>query len=354
MSKTSKLIRTIVEVALFAAIGFALDTLQGGFSKSLFPNGGSIGFAMIAVIIIGFRRGFFPALATGLIIGIFDFLTGPYILSPIQAILDYVTPYAFVSVSALFRPIFLKQEERKNKIIIIILATFVGGMGKFLSHFFAGFYFLSDNSSFAWGLENINPYLYCFIYNIAFIGPSIILTILLLIGIEIRTPFILEATKPNKEVIDKHTNYVSYVSSIIIFTSGLALFISYLVLYIKSIDIYYDGDASGFEANGDYIAIILFSLLTFGLGIYGLISSIKKAKKEYNIFGGFSLICTCSTLYAIGITIKGAFKALAKGKEYPFSSYQMYIIWISVSFFLAALSFILMIYYRKKKLASNN
>ena len=66
MNKSSVMIRTIVEVALFAALGFVFDELQGAVAKAIFPTGGSIGFAIIAVVIISFRRGPIAGFATGL------------------------------------------------------------------------------------------------------------------------------------------------------------------------------------------------------------------------------------------------------------------------------------------------
>ena len=101
MSTTSKYVRTICEIGIFAALGFVLDELQGIISKGLFINGGSIGFAMIAVLIIGYRRGWLPALLTGLIMGLFDIATSAYILHPAQLFLDYILPYALVAVGCL-------------------------------------------------------------------------------------------------------------------------------------------------------------------------------------------------------------------------------------------------------------
>jgi thiamine transporter ThiT len=55
MKKKTKII-TMAEIAIFASIGFILDLLAGLYS-GFFVNGGSISFAMIAVIIVGYRRG---------------------------------------------------------------------------------------------------------------------------------------------------------------------------------------------------------------------------------------------------------------------------------------------------------
>lgn len=170
MSKSSEATRTIVEIGIFAALGFVLDELQGIISKGLFVNGGSIGFALIAVIIISFRRGPLAGLVTGLIMGLLDVSTGPYALNFWQVLLDYVLPYAFVSTAGLFKYWYDHEEKDNKKILILMLATVVGGLSKLLSHYLAGILFWADPSGFAWNLTNINPYLYCFILTSHLLG----------------------------------------------------------------------------------------------------------------------------------------------------------------------------------------
>ena len=101
MKNASKTVITLCEIGIFAALGFVFDELQGILFKGVFPNGGSIGFAMIAVLIIAYRRGFLPALLTGLIMGIFDIATSAYIINPVQLFLDYIFPYALVGFAGL-------------------------------------------------------------------------------------------------------------------------------------------------------------------------------------------------------------------------------------------------------------
>ena len=196
MEKTrTNSIRTISEVGIFAAIGYVLDELQGVLSKGLFINGGSIGFAMIAVLIIAYRRGWLPAILTGLIMGLLDIATSAYILHPAQLLLDYILPYAVVGFVGFLKPMFDRSEQRKEKILWLISGAVIGGMLKFTSHYLAGVIFWADPNNFAWGLNGMNPYLYCFIYNIAFIGPSIILTAALLVAIMMRAPRVLTANE---------------------------------------------------------------------------------------------------------------------------------------------------------------
>ncbi len=192
MKKNTDTIRTITEIGLFAALGFVFDELQGIISKGLFINGGSIGFAMIAVLIISFRRGPLAGFLTGLIMGLLDVATGPYVLNFWQVILDYVISYSLVAVAGLFRPMYQKGENDNRKILILLFATIVGGLAKFLAHYLAGVIFWADPANFAWNLKYMNPYLYCFLYNIAFIGPSIILCFVLLFAIQKKAKQILE------------------------------------------------------------------------------------------------------------------------------------------------------------------
>ena len=98
MKNTSNKIKTISEIGMFAALGFVFDALQGIFTKGIFVNGGSIGFAMIAVLIVGLRRGFLPALLTGLIMGLLDVADGAYVLNFWQLCLDYIFPYMFQNI----------------------------------------------------------------------------------------------------------------------------------------------------------------------------------------------------------------------------------------------------------------
>ena len=157
MFQKSNYVRTICEIGIFAAVGFVLDELQGIISKGIFINGGSIGFAMLAVIVVGYRRGWLPAILTGLIMGGLDIATSAYILHPAQLLLDYILPYAVVGIGCLFKYFFDRTTEKKFKITWLLVGVLVGGLFKFLSHYLAGIIFWADPNNFAWGLTTMSP-----------------------------------------------------------------------------------------------------------------------------------------------------------------------------------------------------
>ena len=310
MNTRSNYVRTICEIGIFAAIGFVLDELQGIISKGLFINGGSIGFAMLAVIVIGYRRGWLPAILTGLIMGGLDIATSAYILHPAQLLLDYILPYALVGIGCLFKYLFDGTDKKPFKILWLLIGITVGGLCKFLSHYLAGVIFWANPENFAWGLTSMSPYLYCFIYNIAFIGPSIVLTGALAVAMFSAAPKIFVVEQQKKE---RDTNKVltyGYVSTSILATGGLFCFIWFLIKYIKSFEHYAEQDeagitiATGYDFDPD--SMIIFVLGAF-LVVLAIFSYIKLYKRRYSPLFATNValtIVSISLIYAIARLIR--------------------------------------------------
>ena len=342
MSKTNNTIRTICEIGLFAAVGFVLDELQGILGKGIFINGGSIGFAFIAVIIIGLRRGWLPAILTGLIIGTLDFMTGAYIVHPVQPILDYIIPYAMVGLSIFLKPLYENAKNNKGKIIALIVITIVGGTAKLLSHYLAGVIFWADQSGFAWNLTYMNPYLYAFIYNFAFIGPSIVLTSAILVFVQARFPSLLKAQVIKLEGEQRAANQGQLIMCGGLILIGLAFFIFYLIDYIKSFQQYDYGDSFEFESNGDSMVISLIGLF---IVILGLISGYKAYKGKLESFKTMQLLTVIFLIASIYGTAR-LIRMNIKGKPQDF--YQM---WLAISLGLSILTLMFSEVTRKNKKA---
>ena len=312
MKNTTKIVNTLCEIGIFAALGFVIDELQGILFKGVFPNGGSIGFAMIAVLIVGYRRGLWPALLTGLIIGLFDIATSAYIIHPVQLILDYILPYTLVGVAGLFKIFFDKYEDRKSRILWLIAGAVVGGLLKFTSHYLAGVFFWADPNAFAWGLGNMNAFLYCFIYNIAFIGPSIVLTGALLVALFLRAP---QVFVPKYAVADERLKNVINPFKIILTVGtivfGLFVFVFYLIKYIRSYSSYVDGSAFGYDFDPDSMVIFILGLFLAIMGAFNLYQYFKD-KFSYVVYsGGLSAILLTSLIYDIARLIR----MYVKGKD---------------------------------------
>ena len=170
MKRKTKII-TMAEVAIFAAIGFVLDLLAALYS-SFFPFGGSISFALVAVVIISFRRGAIPAVFCGLLIGLLDLTDGFYTIadtwynSIFQIGMDYIFTYMLVGSVGLFKPLFKKL----NKVLVITLSTVVAGLLKYFMHFLSGVLY--------WPKYENQPFLERVIYSLAYNGGYMIPTII--------------------------------------------------------------------------------------------------------------------------------------------------------------------------------
>lgn len=319
MNKNTSIIKTIVDIGIFSALGFVFDELQGIFSKGIFVNGGSIGFAMIVLIIIGARRGIIPALITGLIMGLLDVATGPYVLSFAQVLLDYVFPYFFAALACLLVPIYKKAKTDKDKILILLLITLLAGIFKFFSHYLAGIFFWADPSGFAWDLTNINPYLYCFIYNIAFIGPSIILCQLLILVLYKRIPTLFtNKQEVSTQKLDKKLPEVMFFSSLL--SVGVFLVIFFSIKYANSFYSEYDGWGTDVSFDSNYMMCLITGIWITLISLNGIFVKLKLNRDSYRLTTyQIILHCIINVIFAITMVIK----ASKKDKDVEFNRIQL-------------------------------
>lgn len=159
----------MVEIAIFAAIGYVLDQLK----FSIWAQGGSVSLVMPPIILIAIRWGLSAGLMTGLIVGLLNMTINPYIVHWAQALLDYVFAFTFVGFAAIVRKQVLDgvSENRKNKIaLFVIIGTIIGGLLRFICHTLAGAIFFKEYAG------DQNAWIYSIGYNGSYMVPAIILT----------------------------------------------------------------------------------------------------------------------------------------------------------------------------------
>ena len=322
MRNTTNTVRIMSEIGMIAALGFVFDELQGMLFK--FPSGGSIGFAMIAVLIMAYRRGLFPALATGLIMGALDLATSAYIIHPAQLFLDYLFPYMLVGFAGLLKPLYDKSKNTASKVLWLISGAVIGGLLKFLSHYLAGVIFWSDGER-AWGLDTMNPYLYSFVYNIAYIGPSILLTGGLLVAIQLTAPRIFLQKEYGAESTNAANN-IQKALSIITIAGGAFMFIFFLIKYIQSFgdytEQYNSWKAYGYDFDPDSMLLFVTGLIIVGLGVNSLIKCFKNIFTYTIYLGALSIIAFIPFTYDVARLIR----VYKKGYD-P----AMYWIWFAIN-----------------------
>lgn len=217
MKKNNKL-QAIIEVAIFAAIAVALDMIQGGLFKGVFVSGGSIGFAMIPIFVVAYRRGLGYGILCGFIVSILQMLSGIYVVQAadmpndflkavgpfLQVMLDYVLAYTLVGVSGAFSKMYQTGTDVKKRVFAIVIGCVCGGLLKYFVHVAAGIIFwLGDGSSSFLGSAN-NTHLYSWVYNGAYCIPNIVLCTIIMVILGIKYPLCLNPSDKleDKEILD--------------------------------------------------------------------------------------------------------------------------------------------------------
>lgn len=197
--------RVVAEIALLAAFAYIIDLLQGAISNFLpfWPNGGSVGIAMIPIIVLAYRRGTLSGILGGLLVGLLDLMDGPS-LSPMadtfikqvgSLSFDYLLAWSLVGLAGLVKPL-VNKYNGKIKYIYISLGALIAGLFRFLSLFLSGVlmwpnYDLEDPMAI-----NKTKVIFSLTYNSSYMIPTIILTIIVLLIIVIKMPKIID----NQEV----------------------------------------------------------------------------------------------------------------------------------------------------------
>jgi thiamine transporter len=112
------------------------------------PQGGSVtAVSMVPLLWLALRRGAGTGILGGVIFGLVDLFPQPFIVHPVQFLLDYPLAFGALGLAGLTRghPIF---------------GTLVGITGRFVCHFLSGIVFFASYTP-----EGMNPILYSTIYN---------------------------------------------------------------------------------------------------------------------------------------------------------------------------------------------
>lgn len=188
--------RTIIitEVALAIALSSVLNFLQIRLPVNLF--GGSISLAMLPIAMVALRRGAPAGMVAGAAFGFIDLLIEPYILMPIQVLLDYPVPYLLFGFGAgLFSTWYLRISQKASSAgagrrltlgsLVIVLALALGGLLRLSSHTISGVFFFAEYAADFFATNptlllagpvdaGLNVWIYSVSYNLIYLLPSLV------------------------------------------------------------------------------------------------------------------------------------------------------------------------------------
>lgn len=159
----------------FAGICLALSFALSFIKVTPVEFGGSITLAsFVPLLIYAYKFGPVKGTLAGIMLGLFNFISGPYILTPLTFLLDYILAFASIGLMG-FAPKFGKL-SLTAKVTIGTVLVFVA---RFIFHLVSGFIYFAENSIWV-DLPTPNMFVYSFIYQCVYLPADCVICIIVL------------------------------------------------------------------------------------------------------------------------------------------------------------------------------
>ncbi|MCH5256811.1 MAG: energy-coupled thiamine transporter ThiT [Lachnospiraceae bacterium] len=170
-SKNSSISKPSVKLTIkqlaFCAMALALGTVLSNLKIFDMPMGGSITLlSMLIICLPGYWFGLGAGLFAGVAYGILQLLIEPYVLYPMQMLIDYPLAFGALGLSGLF----------SNSKFGLIKGYIVGVIGRYIFTVISGFVFFAN---YTW--EGWDPLPYSLAYNGSYIFTEAAITIIILL-----------------------------------------------------------------------------------------------------------------------------------------------------------------------------
>jgi thiamine transporter len=154
--------RAMVTSATLVALAIALNQVV------LFrmPQGGSVtAFSMLPIVVCAYFYGVRRGLMAGMCVGFIDLIFNPYVIHPIQMLLDYPLAYGALAFAGLM----------KTRKFGLISGFLIGLLGRYLCAVLSGIIFFGEYAP-----EGFNAFTWSIYYNITYLGAEGALTVAVL------------------------------------------------------------------------------------------------------------------------------------------------------------------------------
>lgn len=164
----------IIEIAMLTGMALVLDIVPF-LSFKIWPQGGSISFAMIPVFIVAFRWGIKGGLLSGLLWGVLQIAVGNGVIYYFwQGVIEYGLAFTVLGFAGIFAHQVkqsIKDKNRKSTFMYIASGVLVGTLLRFIAHWVAGAVFFAKYLPDGWN----NVWFYSLVYNGSYMLPSFII-----------------------------------------------------------------------------------------------------------------------------------------------------------------------------------
>ena len=144
-----------------AAITVALAYVLGLITLFRMPQGGSIHLvAMLPLILFSVAFGPLEGLLAGSVYGLLELIIDPYVIHPVQLLVDYPMAYAAVALACVAKLIPVNDRWK------LPVAVILGYLGRYIIAVLSGVVFFAEYAG------EQNALVYSLGYNIAYLGPE--------------------------------------------------------------------------------------------------------------------------------------------------------------------------------------
>jgi thiamine transporter len=147
--------KVLAETAIFVALATALSLIV----VYTLPQGGSITAAsMVPILWLALRRGPKVGIAAGVLYGFIQLALLPYVVDPLQLLLDYPLAFGVLGLAGFFQK-------------YPLAGVAAGISGRFLVHFIAGVVYWAPIEA-----PSLNPFVYSAVYNGSYLVPELVIS----------------------------------------------------------------------------------------------------------------------------------------------------------------------------------
>lgn len=155
-----------VKQLAFCAVSIALGTVLAKIKVFSFPTGGSITLlSMLVIVLPGYWFGLGAGLMTGVAYGFLQLLIDPYVIAPIQMVVDYLLAFGALGLSGFFT----------NAKSGLIKGYIAGVLGRYVFVVISGWIFFGEYAWEGWG-----SFAYSLVYNAIYVFSEAAITIIIL------------------------------------------------------------------------------------------------------------------------------------------------------------------------------
>lgn len=165
-----------VKALAVSALLVALATALGYITIWRMPQGGSItAFSMVPIVLAGYLMGTRRGVMVGMCVGLLNLLFNPYVIHPVQMLLDYPIAFGALALGA-----FLRNKGKFS----IIGCFWVGVLGRYICAVISGIVFFGSYAP-----EGFNAFTWSVYYNMTYLAVEGIVTTVILCIPQVRNTF---------------------------------------------------------------------------------------------------------------------------------------------------------------------